>query len=161
MISVHIDTVNVEAKLSGMPEKVRKALYRTIDDIGAKLEAHVKNDKLQGQVLNHITGHLQQSINHDVQQSGNSIVGRVYSNSSVDYAASHEFGYHGTEEVREHIRHVTQAFGRSISEIDVVVRAHTRNVNMPERSFLRSSLEDMKEEIIDTVTKAAQGACKL
>ena len=161
MITVQItgrDTLM--AHISEMPMKVRTRVFATVSKLALQLQDHVKNDKLDGQVLNHITGHLQSSIQQDVTQDADSVVGRVYSNSSVNYAGIHEYGFHGAEQVQAHIRHITQAFGRSIEPRDVMVKAHTRMMNMPERSFLRSSLADMKDQIIADLTMAVKEACR-
>jgi phage gpG-like protein len=54
---------------------------------------------------------------------------------NVRYAAIHEFGFRGSVSVRGHARK-----GRSGS---IEVGAYSRQVNLPARSFLRSSLDEM------------------
>jgi hypothetical protein len=43
---------------------------------------------------------------------------------------------------------------KNIGTGDTVVRAHTRRANTPERSYLRSSLDDMRGEIQKTMQEA-------
>ena len=73
---------------------------------------------------------------------------------NVEYAAIHEYGFSGSVQVKSFQREMTRAFGKPISPTQVTVRAHTRNVNMPERSFLRSTLREMKSEIEEGLQKA-------
>jgi hypothetical protein len=49
---------------------------------------------------------------------------------------------------------MTEAFGRPISEKTINVRAYRRRMDLPERSFLRSALEDMDPAIREEVGAA-------
>lgn len=111
-------------------------LKTEIRRVAVDLTAHVKDRKLSGQVLKVQTGRLRRSVNFRVTESATGIEARVGTN--VEYARIHEFGFRGTVNVREHMRKGKQAYK---------VRAHTRRVNLPERSFLRSSLVDMRQDI--------------
>jgi hypothetical protein len=62
----------------------------------------------------------------------------------VKYARPHEYGFHGTVDVREHMRTIKQAFGRPIEPGRGHGSAHSMKMNLPERSFLRSALMDME-----------------
>jgi hypothetical protein len=64
-------------RFAGLPERAHHALVAEVTTLALELQAHVVQDKLQGQVLNHITGRLQSSIQHDVQVSGTTVTGRV------------------------------------------------------------------------------------
>lgn len=79
-------------RFSEMPSKVHDGLLAEITKQALDLQRYVVTEKLSGQVLNKITGKLASSIQHDVTDSGSSIIGRVYSNNSVSYAAAQEFG---------------------------------------------------------------------
>ena len=68
----------------------------------------------------------------------------------------HEFGFSGTQNVRESLRTVKQAFGRPISPVEAIVRAHSRKVDLPERSFLRSALRELEQAgVLAAETNAA------
>jgi HK97 gp10 family phage protein len=140
-------------RFEAMATKVHTALLAEITKQALDLQAHVVRDKLQGQVLNHITGRLQSSIMHEVNDNGKSIIGRVYSNNSVNYAAIHEFG--GTVPDRYPVN--GKALHWMSGGQDVFAK-FARGFTMPERSFLRSSLEDYKSRIIDGMTAAVQKA---
>jgi len=108
--------------------------------------------KLSGDVLRVRTGRLRRSIHPewDFRQGySGATVG-----TNVEYAAIHEYGFSGSVQVKSFQREMTKAFGKPISPTQVTVRAHTRNVNMPERSFLRSTLREMKSEIEEGLQKA-------
>ncbi|WP_044561273.1 hypothetical protein [Azospirillum sp. B4] len=58
------------------------------------------------------------------------------------YAAFQEYGFHGTESVRGHLRTVTEAFGRAISPVSVPVKAYDRRVDYAGHPFLAPTLAD-------------------
>lgn len=125
----------------------------TVAKLTMKLAARVKSQKLTGQVLNVRTGRLRRSITPRVTGMGSSRVEGVVG-TNVSYARKHEYGFTGTASVRAHLRMVKKAFGKSISPTQVQVRAHSRNVVYPEKSFLRSALKDMKPEILQALSSA-------
>jgi phage gpG-like protein len=112
-----------------------------------------KQDKLTGQVLNVRTGRLRRSITQRVEEEGGSVVGYVGTN--VKYARAHEFGFTGNVTVREHLR-------RTKGGKEATVRAHSRNMHLPERSFLRSALKDLqpaiRQDIRGGISEAVKGA---
>jgi phage gpG-like protein len=136
-------------KLSAMPPKVHQALVAEVTRQALDLQRHVVEDKLQGQVLNHVSGKLASSIMYDVTDSQTSVTGRVYSNNSVNYAAIHEFG--GTVPDRYPVN--AKALHWMSGGQDVFAK-FARGFTMPERSFMRSSLADYKDRIIAGLTRA-------
>lgn len=145
------------AALDGMPERVRVAVTAAVKRQTLALQRHVIADKLSGQVLKVRTGALRRSIQESVGDEGPAVVGKVWSAGDVKYAAIHEFGYHGQENVREHVRHVV--FGREVDPF--VVPAFTRSMNMPARPFMRTALADRKDAILEDVRKSAIEAARL
>jgi len=136
---------------------VRSALVQAVRKASMSLSAHVKASKLTGQVLRVQTGRLRRSINAQVTEESSGVVGRVGTN--VEYARSHEMGFKGSVQVAESLRTIKQAFGRPINPVTATVRAHSRRVNIPERSFLRSALADKKSAILAQI-ESAMGAAK-
>ncbi len=133
-------------KLGKANLRVREAVRLSISRLTLELLRKVKADKLSGQVLNVRTGRLRRSITQRVETSPGQITGIVGTN--VKYARVHEFGFTGPQSVKAHVRQIKSAFGRSLSGTrPVIVRAHSRNVHIPERSFLRSALADMEPRI--------------
>ena len=143
-IEVH-GSVEIVARLEALPEKLRASLRKKVPFLALLLEDHIKSDKLSGQVLNVVTGRLRRSIHSDVIETGTSIEGRVSSSGDVKYAAIHEYGFSGAETVRAHTREIKQAFGHAITPRTVNVREFVRQMEMPERSFMRSSFDDLKD----------------
>lgn len=141
----------VEARIRALPEKIRQKLVNAMKVQWFALQAKVVRSKLSGQVLKRRTGNLASSINVggpmsataflDRFGSGDQIVGRV--GTKVWYGAVHEYG--GNFQVKAHQREITQVFGRPVSPHKVDVRSYTMNV--PERSFLRSSLQDISGQM--------------
>ena len=150
---VLIGDKEVIQKLSAMPPRVHQALVAEVTKQALDLQRHVVEDKLQGQVLNHVTGKLASSIMYDVTDSATSVKGRVYSNNSVNYAAIHEFG--GTVPDRYPVNAKALHW---VSGGKDVFAAFARGFTMPERSFLRSSLADYKDRIIAGMSKAVSQA---
>ena len=66
---------------------------------------------------------------------------RLTLGSRVPYAAAHEEGFSGTVRVPSHTRTQTVAFGRPISPVRVNVRAHTKQLRIPKRSYLGPAAE--------------------
>lgn len=133
----------VVADLRRFDAAARGEIQKGIGRIALKLLTRVKAQKLTGQALNVRTGRLRRSITQRIEASADEISGIVGTN--VDYAPVHEYGFKGTVSVKQHLRLVKEAFGRPLkSPVWSTVRAHSANVNMPERSFLRSALADLK-----------------
>jgi hypothetical protein len=91
-----------------------------------------------------------------VDQSGRRISASVFT--ALKYGAAQEYGFAGTVGVRASLRRITQAFGRPIAEKIASVRTYDRRMNLPERSFLRSALEDMAPAIAEGIEAAVAEA---
>lgn len=157
------------AQLSTAIEKIRGSMIKSISRLTLELTKHVKEDKLSGQVLNVRTGgRLRRSIHNTIQSDPEQVVGKV--GTDVVYAAFHEYGFHGTESVRAYTRRtLTQmkdarrmnpAKYISKRQGEIQVKAHTRQVNYPEHSFLRSALKDMEPYIKQQLVEAANGSVR-
>lgn len=135
------------ARLDAMPERLRTALLQKVTFLALKLEAKVKREKLSGQVLNKRSGNLMRSIQHLVESSTGAVVGKVYSAGDVKYAAIHEFG----GQTKPHV--IEAKNGKALAFTFGGKQAFFKRVNhpgskIPERSFLRSSLTEMRDEIV-------------
>jgi hypothetical protein len=144
----------ISAKVPKLTNAVRTSLTRAT----FMLVGYVKTNKLSGQVLRVKTGTLRRKINGRVSETSNSITGQV--GVKLAYAAAHEYGLDVDESVRAHLRTIKQAFGRSIAPVTFEVKAHSRHVHLPERSFLRSSLREMTPEIQNMIRAAVVGAAR-
>jgi phage gpG-like protein len=154
----------VIAELEKKRTTLTAALFQTMKAEGQSLVAYIRTHKFingptkgknNSKLLHHRTGRLQDSIKATSTQSSGSINTTIGTN--VEYAAVHEYGFSGEVTVKEHLRMIKQAFGRAIKPVQATVREHARMVNIPERSFLRSSLKENEKAIVealqDTVNK--------
>jgi phage gpG-like protein len=137
-------------------EAVRGSITRSLLD----LVRYVKSEKLSGQVLRNRTGRLRRSINaSQVIETAGGLEGTVGTN--VEYGKTHEYGYQGPVTVKAHMRTIKQAWGHALkSPVSVSVRSHSRQVNLPERSFLRSALADLAPQISANIKADIERAWK-
>lgn len=126
------------ARFNAMPGRLRQELVAGIGRAVLKLQARVKDGKLSDEVLHVRSGRLRRSITGRVTQDADRVTGIVGTN--VIYGRVHEYGFEGVVTVREHLR-------RAVSGAAVNVRAHSRHMNLPQRSFLRTALAEMAPEI--------------
>lgn len=148
------------ARLNRMPTAMHVALALKIRQLALKLEKWVKTRKLNGTVLNRISGRLARSIANKVTEAQHLILASVYSSGDVKYAAIHEFGGKTAPHVILPKKAQALAFGGGF-----FAKVNHPGSTMPERSFLRSSLRDMstqismgmKEAVIKEARKATGG----
>ena len=143
-------------RLNVLPDAANSCLLRAITRLGIEVQREVQQGKLSGQVLRSRTGSLRSSIKLRIDRSGGTITADVFSDSR--YAGVQEFGFAGTVSVRASLRCIREAFGRPIVERTINVRAYDRRMDLPERSFLRSALEDMGPAIREEVQAALSEA---
>lgn len=149
----------VVAFLEALPERTRKVLKEEVNRLGLALLRKVKEEKLTGQALKVRTGTLRRGINLKVTETDAAFVASVGTN--VAYARIHELGFDGTQNVQAHLRTIKQAWGMQLkSPVEVKVRAFTRHMKMPKRSFLATALSEMAPEISERLQAAVRGATK-
>lgn len=143
------------AKVEGKyPNFFKEQIGRAVLRLTLLLQARVKT-KLSGEVLNVKTGRLRRSISRKIEGEGTPVVtGSVGTN--VKYAPPHEFGFHDKVTIKQHMRMQTMAWGRPMEPRQVTVSSHTAAMNLPERSFLRSSLQELEPAIRAEIAKAAK-----
>lgn len=143
------------AELSTFPQRLQARLERVMRRLGIQLQGIVKGQKLSGQVLKNRTGHLRASIGEETVATADGITTTVgvRQGPTVIYGRAHEFGFDGVVTVRDHLRTIKQAFGRSITPRTVEIPAHSRHMHLPERSFLRSALQDFFPTAVATLER--------
>lgn len=157
MISVDfVDVGVVLDRLRGMGDVSISGVARAIAKLGIDLQNNVQQNKLSGQVLQVRSGSLRQSIALHINQSNTAINATVYSD--LGYAAAQENGSTGTVDVRASIRQVKEAFGHPIAAKTIAVGAYSRRMDLPQRSFLRTALDDMTPDIDASVQDALREA---
>lgn len=146
------------AKLSELPSRVHDALLRKVTALDLQLEALVKQ-KLSGVVLNVVTGALRRSIFGTVGDGQTRVVGKVASSGDLKYAGIHEFG--GKTPAHDILPSKAQALHFFVGGKEVFAKVvHHPGSQMPERSFLRSSLADMKQQILDGIESSVKKALR-
>lgn len=166
LFTVTVKTDVLEARLRSAPELMRASLLRAVTRLSIGIQRSVKEDKLTGQVLHVRTGTLRRSINRVVTDEPDGIFATVGTN--VEYAAIHEYGFSGSVNIKAYVRQhrerltYAQQYKRTgavikgkLTGTSSLVSAHTRQVNMPERSFLRSTLKDWEPRIVSELRQAA------
>lgn len=168
--TVKVHAESLIATLKGFRKRFRQQLMRVMNQLTIEVQRSVKADKLSGQVLHVRTGTLRRSINRRVEEQGGMIIGSVGTN--VQYAAAHEYGFKGVVTVKEHLRR-EKAHMKSIkfqpgkkllqsktknTGFSSIIGEHTRKMNLPERSFLRSTLKQYEGTIRDRLALAAMEA---
>ena len=143
-------------RLSTIGEAVTSGIARVIAKLGVDLQNSVQQNKLSGQVLRLRSGALQQSITVRFEHSDGEAKATVYSD--LDYAAPQEYGFAGTVSVRASVRQMKEAFGHPIASRTVSVSSYSRRMDLPQRSFMRSALADMTDDIANDTTEALREA---
>jgi phage gpG-like protein len=157
MITAQTDTSRAIAKLFALPGAIRSGVSETMQAGMLELLADVQA-KLSGAVLNAGSGRLRDSIQAELTDDGARIAARVFSDGSVPYAHIQEFG--GRIAVPEimpvQARALVFAYG---GRMVFAKRATAHVVTIPERSYLRSSLDDHAGDIVANIRKVAFEAC--
>ena len=144
------------ARFDAYPAALQAALGAKATELATTLADLVKN-KLSGAVLNTSSGALRDSIAANITADSDSVLASIGSEGDVKYAAIQEYGGKTSAheilpvkgDVLAFVAGDGQHFARRIEHPGSVI---------PERSYLRSSLEDMKDEILATLASAAAEA---
>ncbi len=143
------------AAFAAMPERVRAALSAKASALAADLQAKIQQ-KLAGDVLNMKTGALAGSIGVTIDDSSADVSVRIALSADVKYAAIHEFG--GTIPPHQIVPNKAKALAFAIGGKQVLAaRVQISTVTMPERSYMRSSLAEMADEIREGLSEAVFG----
>jgi phage gpG-like protein len=145
------------ARFDAYPAALQAALGAKAIDLAAALANLVKNDKLSGAVLNSRSGALRNSIAASVTAEADGFVASVGSEGDVKYAAIQEYG--GKTSAHE----ILPAKGDVLAFVVGDGQHFARRVEhpgslIPERSYLRSALADMNDEIVSSLADVAAKA---
>jgi phage gpG-like protein len=158
MFALALDGLDdASARLAAYPAALTAALSAKAAELAAALADMVKNDKLSGAVLNARTGALRDSITASISADADGVVASVGSEGDVKYAAIQEYG--GKTSAHEILPVKAQALAFVIGGAQLFARRveHPGSL-IPERSYLRSALDDMKGEILAALSEAATEA---
>ena len=148
---------DASARLEAYPASLAAALDAKAAELAAALVDLVQNDKLSGAVLNVGSGALRNSIVASISADAGGVVASVGSEGDVKYAAIQEYG--GKTSAHEILPVKAQALAFVAGGAQRFARRveHPGSL-IPERSYLRSSLDDMRDEILGALADAAADA---
>ena len=136
----------LRARFAALPAQVQAALAAKAASLAQALKTHVTDDKLSGQVLHVRSGALRGSIGAEVTVDDDGVHARVFSAGDLKYAATQEYG--GRTSPHDIVPNKAQALAFVIGGQQVFARiVHHPGSTLPERSYLRSSLADMADDI--------------
>jgi phage gpG-like protein len=143
------------ASLAAMPDRIRDALSSKANALATELQAKIQQ-KLSGAVLNQKSGALARSIITTVDDSTADVSVSI-ATGDIKYAAIHEYG----SMIPPH--QVVPDKAKALAFIIGGKQAFAARVNlpaiaMPERSYMRSSLAEMADEISEGLSEAVAEA---
>jgi phage gpG-like protein len=138
-------------RLGAMPDRLRAALAEKVDALAQNLFAQVVGVNLSGGVLRARSGALRDSIRMQVSQQDGSIGADVFSDGDIPYAAIQEYG--GKTAAHEILPDKARALAFVLNGKQVFARRiqHPGSL-IPERSYLRSALEEQGDDIAQDLT---------
>lgn len=145
----------VTLELENVGPRVHVRALRTLRQLAIRFQRYVKQYHLSGQTLGNITGNLRSSVGQMVTESGATITMRVgvFEGPTKIYGRAHEFGVHKEVQVKAHVRRLKAERRAKIGGASRVafVKAHTMTMNLPERSFLASSLRELAPAMVQVL----------
>ena len=145
------------ARFDAYPAALQAALGAKATELAAALADLVKDNKLSGAVLNAGSGALSDSIAASVTADAEGVLALVGSEGEVKYAAIQEYGGKTSAHEILPVKGDVLAFVAGNGQHFARRVEHPGSV-IPERSYLRSSLEDMKDEILAALADCAADA---
>ena len=144
-------------RLQNAPAAIQSALRTKAADLAERLRKHVTDDKLSGQVLNARSGALRASIAAEVDDQAGQVIARVFSAGDIKYAAIQEYG--GRTAPHDIVPDKAKALAFLAGGAPVFAKiVHHPGSQIPARSYLRSALADMGDQIIAEFTAATLDA---
>ena len=158
MLEYHVTGAReVIERLGAMPQQIREAAKGSLDAWATELAAYIKADKLSGQVLNRRTGLLSGSVHPLTEDAERGIVGGAGAGAGVPYARIHEFG--GLIPAHEVVARNAKALAFTIDGITrFATRVQIPDVEMPERSYMRSSFDEKSPQGLEELRAAVKEA---
>jgi phage gpG-like protein len=155
MFAVELDGLDATAaRFDAYPAALAAALSAKADKLAAALADLVKTDKLAGGVLNVRSGALQASIVASVSADGDGVSATVGSNGDVKYAAIQEYGGRTAAHEIQPVKAQALAFMAG-GAMRFARKVEHPGSTIPERSYLRTSLDEMSGEIVSALAGAA------
>lgn len=137
--------------------KVRGAARTWLDGWATELAGYIRTDKLSGQVLHRRSGLLSGSVHPLVGDDPRGIIGGAGAGAGVPYARIHEFG--GTIPAHEVVARNAKALAFTVDGVlRFAKRVQIPDVEMPERSYMRSSFDEKSPQGLEGLRAAVKEA---
>ena len=134
-------------RLGVLPDRLRAALAEKVDALAQNLFSQVVSVNLSGGVLNARSGALRDSIQVALSQQDNRIDAEIFSNGDAPYAAIQEFG--GKTAAHEILPDKARVLAFVANGKQLFARrVQHPGSQIPERSYLRSALDEQGENIL-------------
>jgi len=144
------------AVLATFPDQLRDMLAGKASALAAALQAKIQQ-KVSGEVLNQKSGALAGSIVAALDDVSAGVAVTIATSPDIKYAAIHEFG--GTIPPHEIVPDKARALAFIVGgKRAFAVRVHLPAIVMPERSYMRSSLAEMADDIKENLSEAVAEA---
>jgi phage gpG-like protein len=151
MLSLSLNDT-ASAALAAMPERIAAALAAKASALAAELQAKIQQ-KLSGGVLQMKSGALAGSVGVTIDELSTGVAVRIVTSPDVKYAAIQEYG--GTIPPHEIVPDKARALAFLVGGKQVfAARVNLPAVAMPERSYMRTSLVEMNDQIRDELDAA-------
>jgi hypothetical protein len=160
----------VTAHLGSISEATRRQVLAALQRLAIKVQAIANERYLHGPRpgrLGVISGRLTRSLHVRTSDTPTEISASTGTN--LAYGRHWELGFHGVETVSAHVRRMASrnvhavsrdASGRlrrtPVAQGIVLVRAHSRTVRDDPRPFLGPALDDVRPEVIPTISQAVR-----
>jgi phage gpG-like protein len=140
----------LDARLGDFPAALLGDIAAKAAVLADALRDKVKYDKLSGQVLHAVSGALRDSIFAEVGDQGDGVLASVGSAGDIKYAAIQEYG--GKTAAHEILPAKAGALAfMAGGALHFARRVEHPGSLIPERSYVRSSLAEMTDEIVATL----------
>lgn len=161
-----------ELKQKLSPEVFDKSIKLGMSEGAWHMVRWAQDNRMSGprpKILSYKTNLLKNSITASpIEKIGEAYQTKIGTNKV--YARIHEYGFRGIEQVRTHIRNMkkqvirmpskTKRLGKKIGTTVQVVSAHTRNMNMPARPYLRPAIQEPSniEYLVNNIKRTLEEA---
>jgi phage gpG-like protein len=145
-------------QLREMPERMGREIARVMDRENEITVGHISERYLSRRgprSLGVRTNRLRSSLRRSKARISGAL-GVVSSiGTNVEYMGVHEFGFSGTVSVKSHTRRQSHVFGRALAQpIVSTVKAHDRQVDIPERAPIRRGIRDRMDDYVRSISNA-------
>lgn len=132
-------------KLEATTGKVRAAAKSSLDMWATELAGYIKMNKLSGNPLHRRSGNLSSSVYPDKRETAETVSGGARAGLDVPYAKIHEYG--GLIPAHQVVARNAKALAFTVGGMLRFAKSvQIPDVQMPERSYMRSALREQAPE---------------